>query len=212
MDHKSLRAQAVSQHDSRVRERRGESPSDAAADVARVKKAFSEHDNQLHGGKTTRLHLRDGGCADGDSSAARLDRPGRARGGKAPKKAHTNVNVIVASGGKGDAPTPVPVPVPAAGPPRPPMPPPGGMPPPGAGGPPGMGGPPMGGPPGMPPPGMGPRPMPPGMPMRARGGGVSDASEPHGKELAFTMKAGASGGAGRLAKSKMKTPDENADC
>lgn len=204
MDHKSLRAQATAQHESRVKERRGESPSDEAADVARVKKAFAEHDTQLHGGKHTKLHLKDGGCADGGRSMRRMDRPGRASGGKAGgKKAHTNVNVIVA--GKGED-RPVPVPVPAAGgapPPHPPMPPPGAM---------GPGGPPMMPPPGagMPPGLAGPRPPmgPPGMPMRARGGSVSDAAEAHGKELAEHLDAGAAGGLGRLEKSKMKIPNE----
>lgn len=194
MDHKSLARQAKEDHTSRVRDRRGESPSDAAADRARVVRAFSEHDKQLHGGKTTKLTgLRDGGCAEGSANSARLDRPGRARGGKAGKKPHTNVNVIVASGGGQER--PVPVPVPAAGPPpHPPMPPPGA----------GPGGPPMGGPPGMPGP-MGPggppmMPTRPGMPMRADGG----------KTVAVSMKAGSASGEGRIAKSKMPIPDEAA--
>lgn len=205
MDHKSLRAQATREHESRIKDRRGESPSDATADKARIRRAFDEHDTQLHGGKKTRLELRDGGCAEGGRTAPRMDRPGRARGGKTGgKKAHTNVNVIVASGGKD---RPVPVPVPAAGgvPPRPPMPPPGAM---GPGGPP-MGGPPGMGGPGLPPPGIG-GPRPPMMPMRADGGGVGDAAKPHGKDVAVQMKAGAAGGAGRIAKAKMPIPDEAA--
>lgn len=195
MDHKSLARQAKEDHSSRIKERRGESPSDAAADRARVARAFSEHDKQLHGGKKTVLTgLRDGGCADGSPAAARLDRPGRARGGKMPKHKGTNVNVIVASGGKDKEPMPVPVPVPG-GPPRPPM-----MPPPPAGMPPG--GPPMGGP-GMPPPGAGMPPpgMRPPMPMRADGG----------KTVAVKMSAGAASGKGRMEKAKMPIPDENAD-
>lgn len=61
----------------------------------------------------------------------------------------------------------------------------------------------------MPPPGLG-GPRPPMMPMRARGGGVNDASETHGKDLAIHMKAGSSSGEGRIEKSKMKIPDEAA--
>lgn len=198
MDHRSLARQAKEDHSARIKERRGESPSDAAADSARVRKAFSEHDKQLHGGAHTKLTgLKDGGCADGSPAAARLDRPGRARGGKMPKHKGTNVNVIVASGGKDKEPMPVPVPM--AGPPHPPMPPPpGAVPMAGGPPPPGMGGPPM--PPpgaGMPPPGM----MRPGMPMRADGG----------KTVAFKMDAGSASGKGRMEKAKMKIPDENAD-
>lgn len=206
MDHKSLARQAKIDHTSRIRDRRGESPGDAASDKARIERAMAQHDSQLHAGKHTRLHLKDGGCAEGSANAIRLDRPGRARGGMSPlgggkKKSSksgkgNHVNVIVASGG-GEKERPVPVPVPAAGPAAPPKPP---MPPPGAG-PAGPGGPPMGGPPGMP-------PRPP-MPMRARGG-ATEACQPHGKGLAFKMKAGSSGGLGRLAKAKMPIPDETA--
>lgn len=39
---------------------------------------------------------------------------------------------------------------------------------------------------------------------RARGGGVNDAAQAHGKELAVSMVDGARSGEGRLAKSKMK--------
>lgn len=190
-----FRRKASESHDSRVKAARGESPSDAAADKARISRAIGQHDAQLHGGKRTELKLANGGSCEGGRSAPRMDRPGRARGGKTSKdKKGTNVNVIVASGGKD---RPVPVPVPAAGgappPPRPPMPPPGAM---GPGGPPMMGGPPgMAAPPGggMPP---GMRPPMPGM--RADGG----------KTVAVNMKAGASSGAGRIAKAKMPIPDE----
>lgn len=214
MDHRSLARQAKSDHSSRIASRRGESPSDAAADKARIERAISQHDSQLHGGKKTRLHLKDGGCAEGSASASRLDRPGRARGGISPfggggkKKSKSGkgntVNVIVASGG-GEKERPVPIPVPAAGPPpRPPMPPPGPM---GPGGPPG--GPPMGGPPGAGGPPIPPRPIPGGVPMRADGG-AAEAAKAHGKELAVHMKAGASSGMGRIAKSKLSCPDANA--
>lgn len=97
---------------------------------------------------------------EGSGTKARADRPGRARGGRAPKKsAKTNVNVIVAGhGGQPAAPAmaPPPGPVPMAAPAMPPRPP---MLPPGAG--PGL-------PPGMPP-GMPPG-APPGMPPRRSGG------------------------------------------
>jgi hypothetical protein len=89
---------------------------------------------------------------DGKKPKVRADRPGRARGGRAPKKSgKTNVNVIVAGhGGQPPAPPMMPPPglgaaPPPAMPPRPPMgPPPGAVPPPGLGA-------------GMPPPGMPPR-------------------------------------------------------
>lgn len=77
MDHRSLRAQATAQHTSRIRERRGESPSDAAADDARVERAMHQHDAQLHPGKHTVLKLKDGGRAEGGAARRRLDRPGR---------------------------------------------------------------------------------------------------------------------------------------
>jgi len=96
-----------------------------------IRKAFTEHDNQLHGGKKTRLRLKDGGCAEGGAPKSRADRKGRG-------KAHTTVNVVVA--GSHPRPQPVPVPVPAGGSaPQGAMPPgagPGGPIPPGAGGPP----------------------------------------------------------------------------
>lgn len=139
----------------------------------------------------------------------------RARGGRSGKHGAGHVNVIVATGSPQGQDRPVPVPVPAAGmggPPRPPMPPPGAM---GPGGPGGPGGPPpgMGGPPGMPPPGLARPPMmPPGMPppgMRADGG-RAEANSPHGKEVAFKMKAGSSSGEGRAEKAKMKIEDANA--
>ncbi len=91
---------------------------------------------------------------DGGAVKARSDRPGRARGGRAPKGKHakTVVNVI-AGGGHPPMMPPPPMaaapggPMPPPMPPRPPMPMP---PPPMGGGAPGM-------PPGMPPPGMPPR-------------------------------------------------------
>lgn len=92
---------------------------------------------------------RDAQAVEGGSAKERQDRPGRARGGRAPKGKGTNVNVIIApQGAAGAAPPMIPPGVagPGAGPPPPmPMRPP--LPPPMAGGP----------GPGMPPPGMPPR-------------------------------------------------------
>jgi hypothetical protein len=48
------------------------------------------------------------------------------------------------------------------------------------------------------------------MPMRARGGSISEANSPHGKEVAVHMTAGADSGEGRLQKMKLKMPDANA--
>lgn len=329
MDHRSLRRDAESGYADRMKRHAGgnaDAHQDKAIADTEVKKAFGQHDNQLHDGKKTNLKLKEGGCVDGGSSKRRLDRgghvrkradggstddpanmaltravnaglaeklnpeAGRARGGKAGKGSKgSHVNVIVAGGGD-KQPMPIPVPV-GAGPggppmpPRPPMPPPGAM---GPGGPPMMGGGPpmmppgaggglppglvrppmpgMGGPPGMPPmrkdggsararggraaggvvaeapipedrKSVSPKePLkenpfeeemnwPPMKPMkdqsdrpemskanrggaaRARGGGVNDAAQAHGKELAVSMVDGARSGEGRLAKSKMKIED-----
>src|SRR5258708_805257 len=111
---------------------------DASADAALIRKTV----------KKAALRV------DGDGAKGRADRPGRARGGPAPKKgAKTNAKVMVAGHGGAPAapamaPPPGPMPM-AALPPRPAM-----MPPPGAG--PGL-------PPGMP-------PGAPGMPPRRSGG------------------------------------------
>ncbi len=140
-----------------------------------IKKAFSAHDSQLHDGKKTRLKLRDGGTAEGDSAKPRHDRAHRAAGGgtkKGGKGSHVNV-IIAPQGGQhppmGGMAPPGAMPAPPIHPPGPPMPPP--MPPP----PPGMAGP--GGPPGMPP-GMAPRPpmmggAPGGIPPRKDGGRIT---------------------------------------
>lgn len=98
---------------------------------------------------------------EGEDVKHRQDRPGRKRGGRAPKaKANkTVVNVINAGGGHpqpGIAGLP-PGAMPPGAPPAPPPP-----------------APPMGGPPpGMPPMGMKPPGLPPGMPMRKKGGRVT---------------------------------------
>lgn len=109
-----------------------------------VKKGIAQHEAHDHKGeKRTRIHLRDGGVADGYASGGRPDKKPRGKKGK------TEVNVMVA-GQQPPQKVPVPVPVPA---PHPPMA--------------GPGGPPPGMPPGAPPPGMGA--MPPGMPQKPPG-------------------------------------------
>lgn len=156
---------------------------DERSDKTLIKKAFSEHDAQLHGGRKTRLKLAKGGRAKGEEeiegrdAGGRMDRPTKGKGGKG-----TKINILNMPGGGAGAGAagarPVPVPVPSG---RPAMPPP--MPPrPATAPPPGMGAaPPPGGVPGM-----GPAPMPPGaMGMRksggrtkrADGGGVDDLNE-----------------------------------
>lgn len=138
-----------------------------------IEKGVGEHEAHLHGGKKTRLHLKDGGSCEGMAGGGRPDRA--ARGGK-KVRGKTEININVSP----PAPPMMPPHPPMMIPPHPPM----AGPPPGAGGPPGMppGGmpphPPMGGPPGMPPgapPGMPPRP--PGMKSggrthKAMGGGM----------------------------------------
>ena len=110
---------------------------DKAADTALISKAFSEHDNQLHGGKKTHLKLKEGGAVEGRATGGRLDK--MARGGHKKGKPHVTVNVM----NHPQQPIspqipPIPVGLPAGGPRPMPAPPPMG-----AGGPPG--GPPMGG-------------------------------------------------------------------
>lgn len=195
---------------------------DKSEDVAMIKEAFKEHDDQLHGGKPTRLKLKHGGAAEGEKAEERMDRPKRehhAKGGHAGKKGGTKVNVVVMpqghdpgmGGGLAGGPPPMGG---GAPPPRPPM-----APPPAAAMAPK---PPMGPPPGMagapPPPGMGMRP--PGMKRgghvkRADGGMVEPGSDRPLAPLteqqtpksqykrggtAKQMTGGAGGGRGRLEK------------
>jgi hypothetical protein len=125
---------------------------------------------------------RDAQAVEGGSAKERMDRPGRARGGRAPKHKGNNVNVIVAPQGGAHAPMapgmpppgvaggPGPMPPLAAMAPRPPM-----LPPPGAGGPP------MGGPGPMPPPGMPPRSA--GGRTYASGGAVFEQGKRNGTQV-----------------------------
>lgn len=201
MDHRSLRREAETNYHERLARHGTLTPAeDERADKKlakriadhEVERGIEEHDEQLHGGKKTRLHLADGGCAEGGRTHRRHDRPGRAAGGGMPHlggkkghggKGHSSHVAVIVNPGQGPA-RPVPVPVPAAGiggggmPPvaRPPMAP---MAPPMAGGAPGMG---------MRPPGM--MPGAPGM-MRASGGKVPEPT---------MLDAGASSGKGRLEK------------
>lgn len=221
--HAELRERAHSGHSERLRERGGHSDGghisheDMKADKkeidGEVRKAFGQHDAQLHGGRKTRLKLKAGGVAEGKSTHHRLD---RASGGRAKKggKGHTSVNVIVApQGGAGAAGAPG---MPPGIAPHPMMPPAGppmggaGALPPGPGLPPGMPPrPPMAGPPpGGPPPGMAPPggmpPRPPGM--MNRGGRTHRAS---GGKLGHDGEAGSASGLGRLE--KIKDYGKNAD-
>lgn len=126
---------------------------DEASDRQMIKSAVHKHERHDHPGEAL-TPLKHGGAAHGHAPHRRLDRKGRAEGGRTKKKGHTQVNVLVAPQGGGDRPVPVPVPHPMpAGPPGAPMgagapaaPPPRPAPPP-----------PMGG--GLPPGGMPARPM-----------------------------------------------------
>lgn len=169
-----------------------------ASEKKMIGEAIREHDDQQHGGKKTRLRLRDGGCADGGMPKARADRKGRGmKGGKA----HTTVNVVVAGhpGGGGGQPVPVPVPKPipvpvnagAGGPPMPP----------GGGGMPGAGP--------MPPPGLkrGGRAKAPKIDSQrdTKGGMPAGHFKNGGKtkgKFPVPMEEGAGGGLGRIQKAK----------
>lgn len=193
MSHASLRSQSRSAASSKTGRIAGDY--DAGADAKMVKSAVAQHESHDHPGTPkTKLKLATGGVA-----AARMDRPGRKKGGRTPHKHTTNV-IIAPQGGGGPPPGGPPM-----MPPHPPMalppgPPPGGPPglPPGAG----PGGPPM--PPPRPPMGPpvaagAPGGMPPGMPMRAAGGRVGRA---RGGKVESIIDDGAGGGEGRLEKIK----------
>ena len=115
---------------------------------------------------------------DGAVAKARCDRPGRAKGGRAPKAGKTNVNVIIASPGGAPNPPAGLAGAPGLPPPKPPMPP--------------LAGPPPGVGPGMPPPGMPPRSM--GGRAYASGGGVNSGTAVFNKSRANGTQPGNGGG------------------
>jgi hypothetical protein len=161
-NHASYRKQADKDHAEKMRHHAGK-VSDRAQDEAMIKKAIDQHDDQLHGGKKTRLKFKGGGHVEGTEKKARLD---RASGGRTKGNHKTVVNVVMPQSHDSAG-------APPMMPPHPPM-----MPPPG---PPGGGAPPPGGPGGAPPPmpphpPMGP-PVGAGVPMpHARGGRAKRAS------------------------------------
>lgn len=189
MSHKQLRGEAEEHHQDKMHRMLGKGGHvDAGADEKMIKSAVRQHEDHEHGGEHTKLKFRDGGHVEGQPKA-RLDRPGRAKGGKASSKHKgAHVNVIVAPQvhpGMG-APPPM-------MPPHPPMMPPPGLPP--------------GGPPMMPPPGMGaPGGIAGGPPIRAAApmippmGGGLPMHKKGGKVDGYPIKHGSRGGDGRLEK------------
>ena len=158
---------------------------DLAADKKLIKRAMAMHDKQEHKGEHTDLsRLKKGGHVAKRASGGRL------MGGKKGKKAHTNVNVIVApprpAGGEDKAAMPaMPAPMP-----RVPVP----MPMPPAGAAPSM--PPAGGPPGMPP-----------MPMRKKGGRVeSNVTPVKAESLRLGTKVTHAPGKGDLSEIRKHPP------
>ena len=73
--HASMRREGQRNHASKIRHFAG--GGDVAQDKTMIRKAFAEHDKQLHGGKKTRLKLRAGGHVEGKASKPRADRSGR---------------------------------------------------------------------------------------------------------------------------------------
>jgi hypothetical protein len=227
MSHAQFRRDAIRHHSEKIGRMLGHAHggavhSDKLEDEKMIRKAFKEHDEQLHEGKKTKLTFKNGGKVDADGDydgdeprrSERRDR--RARGGATGgKHKGTHVAVIVApqggggGGGMGDRP-PMPVPGPMAPAPHPmpmppPAPPPGGM----AGGAPGAAG--------MPPIGaVAPRPpmpgMPPGapMPMRARGGAAGEAVPEKGREPEWAAEESDRIGAGKYKLNKMVKADMRA--
>ena len=184
---------ARAERETRIR-RMGGGPveADEVQDKKIVKKAFGQHDTQLHKGKKTRLNLATGGAAspmEGDESKKRLDRKPRGAS-NAPV-----VNIVIADKG-GEQPPMAPPPPPMMKPPMPPMGGPGGAPPPGPG--PGPGAPP---PMGAMAPALATNPAlkqalaaraaPPGASPMRNGGGVEG------------QDAGAGSGEGRLQKARL---------
>lgn len=204
--HSSLKHQGHRSHERKVSQHRAEGGriGDKKEDEKLIKKAMREHDLQQHEGKHTRLKFKDGGAIEGEAAAPRLDRPGRAHGGKTNKSkggGKTHVNVIVAPqnhsgppmagpmGAMPPHPTPAPPPPAAPPPPGPPGAPPGASP--GPGMPPRMAGPPVGA----------------GVPMHNAGGRVGRKSggmvgPAEDNKMPVTKLAGGRSGEGRLRKTE----------
>lgn len=81
------------------RPRDGNIHGDARADAKMVRSAINQHDDQLHGGKKTKLRLKSGGRVHGEEPGCRPDR--RARGGETGKK-HGKVQITVNAAPAGD--------------------------------------------------------------------------------------------------------------
>jgi hypothetical protein len=78
MAHPSHHAMKMAGHRSHASKlRRFAGGGDVAQDKTMIRKAFAEHDAQLHGGKKTKLKLRAGGHVEGKASKPRADRSGR---------------------------------------------------------------------------------------------------------------------------------------
>lgn len=165
---------------------------DKKADERLIAKAIHEHERHDHRGESpTKLHFRDGGAAEGDGAAPRLDR--RARGHAKGDRAKTEININVKGHPPEQGTEPVPpaphAPMAAPVPPHPPMPlRPGMIPPMRAG---------------MMPPTPMPAPAPaaphpammaPRPPVLKRGGGVGSGR--------VSLRAGSGSGEGRLEKSR----------
>lgn len=194
--HNSMKMQGKRDHVAKIRHHATSGHSDAAADKKMISEAVHKHERHLHPG--SELTPFDTGKAK-----SRLDRPGRAAGGRTGeskskksgsskpksggKSGAPNINIIVAPGGGGAGKPPI-GPSPGVGGPPPIMPKPPMGPPPGAGAMPPPGGPPGAGAPPMPP----PRPPmgSPGMPRK------------NGGRATVNMDAGAASGLGRLEKIK----------
>lgn len=126
------------------------------------------------GPSNSSIKFKRGGAVEGNAIKPRMDRPGRAHGGRVGK-GKTNINIII-GGDKGQQAQPMPVPVPVPGGGTPPM-----MPPPR---------------PPMPMPAAGGAPMPPGAGMPPPMMGRKDG----GRVTAYKAQFGGGSGMGRLAK------------
>ena len=96
-DHAALKRQAEREEAHKLHRMAGggvhpDAKQDKILDDKEIKKAFSEHDKQLHGGKKTKLKLKDGGRVEGEHGRKRADKPSRHRekrdvGGAMPQQA-----------------------------------------------------------------------------------------------------------------------------